>query len=147
MLTWFRQTPYVNAPLVSFLTELTGSPTMASKKKSDKFEFKGFINLEFSADERSEILSSAADFGETGFEAAVILVESGYKIGFSYDDYHGVVQGTLTCRDPGSKYYGYCFTLRHVEIGRIVQVFRYFYDNQLKSELYAMKEQNKAFDW
>lgn len=117
----------------------------ASKVK--KFEFQGFINVEFSIDERKAIEKWMTAFAEAPVDAVVVLVEAGWKVGVGWDDYHGTNQVSITCKDLGSSYAGYCFTLKHDDIGKGLLVFRYLYDSMLKDELYPLTQKKKDFDW
>ncbi|KKK82037.1 hypothetical protein LCGC14_2807390 [marine sediment metagenome] len=112
-----------------------------------KFKFKGFENVEFSAEERDRVQDWIDKFGEPALDAAVVLVESAYKIGMSYDSYHGVNQVTITCHDKNSRYYGYCFTFKHADLGKAILIFRFMYDHYLKDELYVLGGDIARYDW
>lgn len=121
---------------------------MVSKKsKAKKFEFKGFHNLEFTPDQRQSISHWMKTFGEEPTDAAVVLVEAGYKVSIGYDDYHSTYQVSLTCKDTASTYCGYCFTLKHNDIGRGLLILRYVYDSQLKDEVMPLDQPPGDFDW
>lgn len=121
---------------------------MAAKRKSKrKFEFKGFVNLEFSNDERDEITRWMEEFGEGPVDASVILVEAMWKVSLSWDSYHGAYQLAITCHEEGSTYYGRCFAMKHVDLARGLLILRWFYDEKLKNEVYALDEPGKGFDW
>ena len=118
-----------------------------TKKKTDKFVFKGFINLSFSVSQR-EMLKVWQDGPDRDpGDCLQTLLESGYKVGFSYDDYHGTNQVALTCRDPGSSYFGYCFTFKHNDPMRSLVIVRWFYDAFLKDEAYIVEDNTDELDW
>lgn len=117
------------------------------KNTKEAFKFKGFENVEFSESERDSIQEWIDKFGESPLDAAVVLIEGGYKLGMGYDSYHSVNQLTMTCQDRGSKYYGYCFTLKHADLGKSILIFRFLYDKFLKDELYELGGDTKRFDW
>ena len=112
-----------------------------------KFKFKGFVNLEFSLEEREAIKMWIEEFEEPGAASAAVLVEGGFKIGLSWDDFHSAYQIAATCRLEGSKYYGYCFTLKHADIERGLLVMRHFYDKALQTEHYNLDDPVSGLDW
>lgn len=118
-----------------------------NSSKPSKFEFQGFINLSFDARQLKD-MDAAIEKGlyEPG-DCITVLVEQNYKVGFGFDEYHGVVQGTLTVKDPGSPYCGYCFTLKHSEPIRLIRAFRWFMDVYLIPELYDIPVKSSAVDW
>jgi len=121
---------------------------MARRKTKDrKFVFKGFVNLDFTEDQRAEILSWMKAFGEEPIDALVVLVEAMWKFSLGWDNYAGVYQASLTCHDASSSYFGRCFTLKHADPGRAILVLRYLYDSQLKTELYRLDEPTGDHDW
>lgn len=121
---------------------------MARKKSSaKKFEFKGFHNLEFDPEQKAAILQWMDAFPESPTDAMVVLVEGGYKVSIGYDAYHGTYQMSLTCKDTSSEYCGYCFTLKHDDIGRGMIILRYVYDCQLQKGMLAVNEPKNTFDW
>ncbi len=121
---------------------------MAPRKgKAKKFEFKGFENVEFTEDEKIEIGKWMTAFGESPIDAVVILVEAGWKVGLGWDDYHSTNQVSITCKEMSSTYAGYCFTLKHDDIGKGLLVFRYLYDHMLKDELYPLNGKSQTYDW
>lgn len=118
----------------------TGSPTT-------KFVFRGFENLSLTQLERDSVVVWQEALDVDALDAVVVLCEAGYKVGISYDDYRGSLQGALTCKDSGSKYYGYCFTLSHSDPKRLLYVLRWFYDTMLKTELYVIGRVSNDLDW
>lgn len=120
---------------------------MAAKSKAKKFEFKGFHNLEFSPDQKKSILDWMMHFDEQPADAVVVLVEAGYKVSIGYDDYHSTYQVSLTCKDTSSTYCGYCFTLKHNDIGKGLLILRYIYDSQLKNEVMPLDQSTGDYDW
>ena len=118
-----------------------------SKSRGKKFSFKGFVNLEFTVDQRTNILAWMENFGEEPVDALVVLVEAMWKFSLGWDTYHGAYQLSITCHDDTSSYFGRCFTLKHVDPGRGILVLRYIYDSQLKTELYRLDEPVGDHDW
>lgn len=122
---------------------------MAGKQngKLKKWTFKGFENVELTR-EQIAALDETVDDRDGLFEDSMqVLVESGFKVSFSYDDYSGSIQGALTCKEPGSLYYGYVFTMRNVSPLRLIAAFRYLWDSFLKDELYSLKGQTSKYEW
>lgn len=122
-------------------------PKKNTTTKLPKFEFKGFVNLEFTHAEK-QLLSDweASGLWEVG-DCIQVLLEAGYKLGFSYDDYHGTNQVSLTCKDLGSIYAGHCFTFKHNDPVRSISICRWFYDSFLKHEDYRVETTGRKFDW
>ncbi len=118
-----------------------------NNNKAKAFEFKGFHNLDFTQDQRIAILDWMTKFEEQPTDAVVVLVEGGYKVGIGYDDYHSTYQMSLTCKDTSSRYCGYCFTLKHGDVGRGLLILRYVYDSQLKNEVLRLDQPTRDFDW
>ncbi len=112
-----------------------------------KFKFKGFENVEFTPEEREGVINWIEKTSFDPVDCAVVLVESGYKLGLGYDDYHSCNAITATCKDKTSPYYGYCFTFRHADMGRGLQVMRYLLDTFLATELYDLEHRQRMHDW
>lgn len=121
--------------------------TTKKYKKARKFEFKGFINVDFTDEERDAISVYLAAFTPDPEDSLVVLVEAGYKVSFSWDDYHAVNQVALTCRSPESKYFGYVITFKHADLMRSVSILRYLHDTALRDGLYSIETKTKTFDW
>lgn len=122
-------------------------PKQSTKTKLPKFEFKGFVNLEFTASQRSMLEDwLVGDIGEPG-DSIQVLLEAGYKLGFAYDDYHGTNQVSLTCKDLASTYAGHCFTFKHNDPIRSILICRWFYDSFLRDEVYQVESNGSKFDW
>lgn len=114
---------------------------------SGKFEFKGFENLEFTDQEKSAVGAWLDVVDGDAIDACTVLVEAEYKVGVSWDDWHGVYSITATCKLKGSMYNGYCFVLKHADVGKGLLVMRYVYDTLLSDELYSIGSNNNRFDW
>lgn len=121
--------------------------TKRGRKKPKEFEFKGFVNLNFNDSEKVVIGEWIETFKPDVVDSLVVLCEAGYKVGFSYSDYHEALQVTATCRYAASKYYGRCFTFIHSDPGRAVAILRYVYDSMLAEELYELEDKNSKYDW
>jgi len=115
--------------------------------KNKKFSFKGFENLHFTEAEQDAITTWLSTFKDSLEDCIVVLAEAGYKVGMSYDDYDGVYQIALTCKDPTSTYHGWCFTLKHSDMSKAVMVVRHVYDKYLKEELWEVATKNNQYDW
>jgi len=122
---------------------------MARKKKRTvkKFEFKGFVNLEFNTGDRKLISDWMDTFEPDVSDSLMVLAEGGYKVGVSYNDYHGAFHIAATCKVLGEDYCGYCFTLVHADPGRGVNIMRYFYDSHLQSGNYRIEQSGEVHDW
>lgn len=119
----------------------------STNRNGSKFVFKGFINLEFTSEDKNTFSSLLERDGPDLEDSIVTLIESGYKLGFSYDDYHGVNQVALTCKDHASMYFGFCFTFKHASPARSAFACRWFYDTYLKPELYPLPDVKSKYDW
>lgn len=117
------------------------------KKVAVKFEFKGFINLEFNDAEKVEISDWIKSFKPALGDTIVCIIEAEYKLGITYDDYHEVNHISATCKRKTSKYYGYVFVLKHVDVERGLAIMRYVYDLLLATDLFEVEEKGKGADW
>ncbi len=122
---------------------------MSKKKQAVQlpFKFKGFENVEFNDTERGAVLAWIKDANYDPIDCATVLVEAGYKVGLGYDDYSNINVVSLTCKDSNSPYFGTCFTFRHSDIGRGLQIARYLYDTSLIDEIYHLGAQSNRYDW
>lgn len=118
-----------------------------SGKVVKQFRFKGFENVEFGAEEQDQVIAWLAKTNFDPIDCITTLVEALYKVGFSYDEFSQINITALTCKDPESRYYGYCFIFKHAEILRGVQMARFVYDGQLKDQLYSLGLVSKSYDW
>lgn len=119
-------------------------PTAASGKK---FKFKGFENIEFNPEDREAVISWIKEANFDPIDCATVIVESGYKLGMGYDDYASSTVVSATCKDPSSPYFGYCFTFKHADLGRGLQIMRYLLDVMLVPELYDLEHRPHHYDW
>lgn len=122
---------------------------MAAKLKvvPKKFKFKGFENIEFSPLERDNVIAWIETTKFDPMDCAAVIVESGYKLGLGFDDYSGSNVVSATCKDPASIYFGYCFTFKHSDLGRGLQIMRYLLDSALVPELYDLEHKSTNNDW
>lgn len=121
--------------------------TTKGRTSTKKFKFKGFENLEFNDLERQEVIAQVEHNKFDPVDCLVVLVEAGYKVGIGYDDYHACNAISITCKDEGSPYLGYCFVFRHTDLGRGLQVMRYVLDTQLADELYNLEKAGRLHSW
>lgn len=117
------------------------------KKKPKTFEFKGFVNLEFTPADRQTIADWLSAFSPDVSDSLTVLAEAGYKVGISYNDYHCAFHIAATCKTDGNEYCGFCFTLVHSDPGRGVNIMRYFYDSHLSSGNYKLEQTGEVHDW
>lgn len=118
-----------------------------SKKKSNKFEFKGFISVFLTDMQLMELENWGKGTPQELEDHLVVIIEHGYKIGFSFNDYTGAKMVALTCKDQGSVYYGYCFTLQHAEIGRLALACRWIVEDAVVTEAIPLPEESKKYQW
>lgn len=96
------------------LREIAGD--MAKNGKADqKFEFKGFVNLRLSEDDKGQILEAKRNL-EIMMQDCGALIYNGYKLSFNYDRYSGAQQVTLTCMAADDPNYGYAISARHPDL-------------------------------
>lgn len=117
------------------------------RKTTAKFEFTGFINIDFSAAEKSAIGNWLDTFQDDALDAIVVLVEAMYKVGVSYSDFHEAYTFTATCKNAASPYYGKCFTYVHADMHRGLLVLRYLYDSMWKDGNYVEEEKADRYNW
>lgn len=105
------------------LQEIAGD--MAKNGKSDvKFEFKGFVNLRLSEDDKGQILEAKRNV-EIMMQDCGALIYNGYKLSFNYDRYSGAQQVTLTCTAPDDPNYGYAISARHPDLDTALATLLY----------------------
>lgn len=119
----------------------------SSSSAGKKFKFKGFENIEFNPEDREAVVAWIKQSKFDPLDCAVVIVEAGYKLGMGYDDYSASTVVSATCKDPGSIYFGYCFTFKHADLGRGLQIMRYMVDVMLTPELYDLEHRPKHYDW
>lgn len=113
----------------------------------DKFEFKGFINLAFNDEERT-LVNDWLKMAEPGLEDSIaVLAEAGYKVGFAYDDHAEAYVISVTCKDMRSRYAGFCFVLKHSDIGKGAAIIRYVYDGFLAQDTFDVEADTNKYDW
>lgn len=98
---------------------------------SGKWKFKGFLNIQL-----SEADQQAFDYwGEASIEdintALGTLIAGGYKVSMSWNDWSDQYQIAATCKDPESKYYGYCIVVSHEALLQGLVVMMHLYTSEL----------------
>lgn len=119
----------------------------SKKKVPVKFEFKGFENINFTSEERVVVSTWIDTFKPDMADSITVLIEGGYKVGFSYSEFHDANQISATCKLQNSPYFGYCFTLIHSNLEKGVGIMRYVYDALLAENLYKIGESEMEYDW
>lgn len=119
----------------------------AQVKKNGKFEFKGFVNLEFNPAEKKALGDWLNTFNDDIADSITVLTEAQYKVGISYDEHHEAYSVTITCKYVSSPYFGYCFVLRHADVARGINVLRRVYDTLLSDGLYNVETRDDKHDW
>ncbi len=122
---------------------------MAAKGSTQvkKFKFLGFENIEFTEEERSRVVDWIDKNDCDVADCITVLVEAKWKVGVGYDDYSQVNAVSMTCKDPSSRYFGYCFIFKHTDVARGLKIARFMFDFYFREELYALEKKNKAYDW
>ena len=122
---------------------------MAIKKpiSNGKFKFKGFINLDPGQLDLDGMETWMSKGNVAVEDCIIVLAEASYKVSFSYDEYHDTIQSALTCKDPGSAYFGYIFTLQHEDPLRLIYAFRWLYDSKLRNELFPVEDAKRIKAW
>ena len=83
----------------------------ASKSKSANSEWKGFITLELTDGQKTEVKALQAD-ADRVFDNVFSLIDDGYKISFSYDAFHDMYICSATGKNPKSPNNGLTLTGR-----------------------------------
>jgi hypothetical protein len=96
----------------------------SQKKPVKKAEFKGYFNCNLlAADELVfEAWAVAQTIQLTDFEP---LCNNGYKISFSWDEYHQGVSAALYCRDAKMDWAGYTLTAWAADIETAIKLLFY----------------------
>lgn len=94
----------------------------STTKKTKKWEFKGFINHQFTPKQ----ITDALDWFET---RTIILsdvlmdwADQGYKVSIGWDDYKNAYGFSATAKRTNSELDGYCIQFHHVEMHRLLCV-------------------------
>lgn len=117
---------------------------MASKritrngKQSAKFEFKGFIPVEFTPDRIRDIQEWLSSRNMDYQDTLVRFTEGGYKFSTRYLDYGSCYSFSLTCHDRKSDYYGFCLTCQHSDFERGMGVILYLFTELLANSAIAV---------
>lgn len=108
------------------LEKLAGD-TMKKADSSKPFEFRGFVNVRLSDQDKQAIGAIDQPLGDL-METLGALILSGYKLSISYDRYSSAVQISLTCTDPQSGNYGYAISARHPDLALalVTLVYKHF---------------------
>lgn len=93
-------------------------------RTEQKFEFKGFVNLRLSDDDKGQILEAKRNV-EIMMQDCGALIYNGYKLSFNYDRYSGAQQVTLTCTAPDDPNYGYAISARHPDLDTALATLLY----------------------
>ncbi len=123
---------------------------MGKKSKSTKppkFQFKGFQNILLTSAEKQALADWIDAFSPEVLDSLVVLVESNWKVSTAYDDYHEVYSVSATCKASASKYFGWCFTMKHADLGRAICIMRRIYETMLADGLYSLEGNSKLYDW
>jgi len=81
------------------------------KAVQGKGSFQGYINHNLTAEEKAKYDLWTPDAEEL-FDAIERLVDSGYKLSTSHDDYNDTRQASLTCNNKQSEDYGWVLVAR-----------------------------------
>lgn len=122
---------------------------MAAKgsNQAKKFKFLGFQNVEFTDDEKTEVVDWIDETDCDVADCITVLVEGNWKVGIGWDDFSQVNVVSLTCKDPTSGYFGYCFTFKHIDVARGLKIARFVYDRYFRDELYSLEKKKAGHDW
>lgn len=118
-----------------------------AKKKSNKFVFKGFIPVHLTVDQLHQLETFGQGDPSELDDHITVIIEHGWKIGFSYNDFTGASMASLTCKDEASIYYGYCFTLQHAEISRMALACRWIVEDGAIQEQIVIPDTGKQYQW
>ncbi len=106
--------------------------------RNGKFEFKGFIPVDFSADRIRTIQEWLQPRSMDYQDTLVAFTEAGYKFSTRYLDYGSCYSFSLTCHNAKSDYYGYCLTCQHSDFERGMGVLLYLFTELLSNSAIAL---------
>lgn len=86
-------------------------PKGKQQKKKQERPFHGFVPCDLSAEQKKEAKEYLAANVPT-WDSLIKLIESDYKVSFSYDDYHSTFQCTLMATRATDPNYGWCLVGR-----------------------------------
>lgn len=114
--------------------------------RSTNWVFKGFLNISL-----SEADQQAFDYwGEAMVEdvhtALATLIGGGYKVSLSWNDWTDQFQVAATCKDPESKYFGYCIVVGHENVVQGMIVMMHLYTSDLLTGKLTLADERPSED-
>lgn len=117
------------------------------KKKSNKFEFRGFINLVFDGEKIQALEAYQASVNSDLADNLTVIAEYGHKVAISFNDYTGTLSIALTIKDSTSAYYGYCITLQHRDVNRLGVACRWLTEEGMPQGMIPLPDEGDKYDW
>lgn len=101
--------------------------TSIKKKAVKRADWKGYIKINLTVDQDKEFDVWITSVTDT-FSWMDTLVDSGYKISFSYDAYHTGVSAAIYCTDAKMEWAGYSLTAwgEDVEEAYLMLCYKHF---------------------
>lgn len=98
---------------------------VSTESKSNTFKFKGFINYTFSATEITNMLSYFDDRTFDHADTIAQWADTGFKIGFSYDDFKNCYACSATAKKTETDLDGWCVQFRHSDMHKLLCAIAY----------------------
>ena len=75
------------------------------------------------------------------------MIETGAKLGYSYDESKNIYTISYTVKDPESPYRGKVFILKHSDIVKGTLIVRYVLDTRIENGHYDFSDESSKYDW
>lgn len=118
-----------------------------SGSRPAKSKFKGFINVEFNAEDRDHFRRWSADREPDMVSSMVEKSEMGWKSSFAFDAWNDAYTFAITGKKTGTKYDGYCLVVRHRDVDRLMELADYLCHFIVVDETYPTEEEADNLDW
>ncbi len=117
------------------------------RKRQQKYEWLGHIQVYFSDDERNHVLDYIGERQWDLEDTLCSLTQSQVSCKFTYDNGRDSYYLTLQPKEKNNPYYGYTIGVTHLELVRIVQIAAYVVNELLPNEGLPFPTDQKAIDW
>lgn len=100
-------------------------------KGSGQWEFKGFLNLELTEEDKQTFGYWAKPEVDDVRHALNTLISADYKVSVGWSTFEDAYLVAATCKNVESKYYGYCVTCPHEDPVLAIVVMCHAYERDL----------------
>ena len=105
-----------------------------------------FHNVDLSYNQQVEIIEFHSQQDPIFADIIQTAVEGGYKVSFSYDEYHDTGLMSITPKDKEHTFYGYVCILRHDDLHTLAKVL-YWLNGGGWEKIEKPERQNGKYAW